>query len=89
VQAPAAADNAIPTAAATTRTSGASDAPAPLLVLAIFTGLLALAAAAWGAARWWAWDPPWMVRARHAGAEAGWRASAMWSEFTDWVRLGR
>ena len=44
---------------------------------------------AWGIARWWAWEPRWLVRWRHAMGEAGWRASAAWAEFTDWLRLGR
>lgn len=87
--APTAADKAIETAARGAREGGASGTPAPLLVLAIVGGLLALAAAGWGAARWWAWEPRWLVRARHAGAEAGWRAGGLWGEFTDWVRLGR
>jgi hypothetical protein len=30
-----------------------------------------------------------LARWRHATAEAGWRASAAWAEFTDWLRLGR
>jgi hypothetical protein len=87
--APAAADDAIPAAATTARDGGASDAPFPLVLLAILGGLLALAAAAWAGARWWAWEPVWMVRARHAGSEAGWRTSATWAEFTDWLKLGR
>ena len=48
-----------------------------------------LAALLYGLARWWAWEPRWLVRARHAGAEAGWRASGSWAEFMDWVRMGR
>jgi hypothetical protein len=64
----------------------ASSAIVGLVVLgALLVALLAL----WGAARWWAWEPRWLVRARHAGAEAGWRASGSWAEFMDWVRLGR
>jgi hypothetical protein len=51
--------------------------------------VLLLAAALWGAARWWAWEPASWVRWRHATAEAGWRTSAAWAEFRDWVRLGR
>lgn len=43
----------------------------------------------WAFARWWAWEPRWLVRGRHAAGEAGWRASAAWAEFTDWLRLGR
>jgi hypothetical protein len=87
--APAAADDAIPAAATTARDGGASDAPVPLVLLAILAALLAPAAAMFAAARWWAWEPGWMVRARHAGSEAGWRTSATWAEFTDWLKLGR
>ena len=35
------------------------------------------------------WDPRWLQRWRHATAEAGWRLSLGWSEFRDFVRLGR
>jgi len=87
--APAAADKAIQTAATDARDGGASGLPAPLVVLAIAGGLLALVAAGWGTARWWAWEPRWLVRVRHAGAEAGWRVGSLWGEFSDWVRLGR
>ena len=52
-------------------------------------GLTAAPAAGWGTARWWAWEPRWLVRVRHAGAEAGWRVGSLWGEFGDWVRLGR
>jgi hypothetical protein len=82
-----AADTAIDTAAK--KDDGGSGLPAALVALAVLAGLLALGALAWALARWWAWDPPWLVRARHAGAEAGWRAGATWAEFTDWVRMGR
>ena len=40
-------------------------------------------------ARWFAWEPAWSVRFRHAAGEAGWRASSTFAEFTDFVRLGR
>lgn len=60
--------------------------PAGLIVAgAVLIVLLALFAFA----RWWAWEPAWLVRSRHATEEAGWRASSAWSEFTDWLRLGR
>jgi hypothetical protein len=85
--APAVADNAI-LAASKTRHSDAG-IPAPLVALAIIGALIALAALLYGLARWWAWEPNWLVRWRHAGAEAGWRASGSWAEFMDWVRLGR
>jgi hypothetical protein len=85
--APAVADNAV-LAASKSRNSDAG-IPAPLVALAIIGALMALAALLYGLARWWAWEPHWLVRWRHAGAEAGWRASGAWAEFTDWVRLGR
>jgi hypothetical protein len=85
--APAVADNAV-LAASKSRSSDAG-IPAPLVALAIIGALMALAALLYGLARWWAWEPHWLVRWRHAGAEAGWRASGSWAEFMDWVRLGR
>jgi hypothetical protein len=84
---PAIADRAV-LAASKTRSSDAG-IPAPLVALAIIGALLALAAAVYLLARWWAWEPDWLVRARHAGAEASWRASGSWAEFMDWLRLGR
>jgi hypothetical protein len=69
-------------------TTVATDAPFPMLALAILAALLALGALAFGVARWFAWEPAWSVRMRHAAGEAGWRASSTWSEFTDFVRLG-
>jgi hypothetical protein len=85
--APTVTDNAIPVAAKTSESGGGSDGL--LILLAVLGGMLALGAVALGAARWWAWEPAWLVRWRHAGAEAGWRTSAAWAEFTDWVKLGR
>jgi hypothetical protein len=85
--APVVADNAV-LAAAKQRDSDAG-IPAPLIALAVIGALMALAALLYWLARWWAWEPRWLVRARHAGAEAGWRASGSWAEFRDWVRLGR
>lgn len=60
--------------------------PAGLIVAG---AVLIVALALLGLARWWAWEPHWLARWRHATAEAGWRASAAWAEFTDWLRLGR
>jgi hypothetical protein len=59
------------------------------LALIVVAALLLMLLALWAFARWWAWEPDWLVRSRHATAEAGWRASAAWAEFTDWLRLGR
>jgi cobalamin biosynthesis Mg chelatase CobN len=81
------ADDAIPAAARTAGTSSGADSA--VVLLAVLGGLVVLALALWGAARWWAFEPPWVLRFRHAVAEAGWRAGNAWSEFTDWVRLGR
>ena len=80
-------DNSIALAARTGDVS--TDAPFPLLLLAILGGLLALGALMFAVARWFAWEPAWSVRFRHAAGEAGWRASSTFAEFTDFVRLGR
>jgi len=69
--------------------SGGGDSTAALVLLAVVGIVLLAAAVAWGAARWWAWEPRWVLRARHAGAEAGWRASNTWADFRDWLRFGR
>ncbi|MCW2958412.1 MAG: hypothetical protein JWP18_1215, partial [Solirubrobacterales bacterium] len=86
--APSVADDAILAAASDTDDNG-GDLPAPLVALAIVALLAALATGLVALARWWAVDPVWMQRSRHATAEAGWRTSATWAEFTDWLRLGR
>lgn len=66
-----------------------SEAPVPVLLLALLGGLLALGVLAWALARWWAFEPRWLLGTRHACTEAGYRASATWAEFSDWMRLGR
>jgi cobalamin biosynthesis Mg chelatase CobN len=68
--------------------SGSSHKGARLALL-VLAALVLILLALWAAARWWAWEPHWLARWRHATAEAGWRASAAWAEFTDWLRLGR
>jgi hypothetical protein len=55
----------------------------------VVAGILLAVAVLTGLAHWQAWEPPWLVRWRHATAEAGWRAGNAWAEFTDWLRLGR
>jgi hypothetical protein len=85
--APGVSDNAI-LAASKTKSSDAG-VPAPLVALAVIGAFMLLAGLLYGLARWWAWEPRWLVRTRHAAAEAGWRASGSWAEFMDWVRLGR
>jgi hypothetical protein len=88
--APAAAISTDDSIALAARTGDVStDAPFPLLLLAILGGLLALGALLFAVARWFAWEPAWSVRFRHAAGEAGWRASSTFAEFTDFVRFGR
>jgi len=79
--------DSIPAAARSDREGGVP--PVPLLALAALAALLALGGLVVGVARWTGWEPAWMGRARHATAEAGWRASSTWAEFTDFVRFGR
>jgi len=67
---------------------GDSGLSAGAIVIASLAALLVLTCIAWGVARRSAYEPHWLLTLRHAMAEAGFRASATWSEFTDWVRLG-
>lgn len=81
----------------TTTTTQTQSAPAdtgrdrtPLLIALIAVGgLLLLGLLLWGWARLRGWDPTWTSRWRQAWGEAGFRTSATWSEFADWLRLGR
>jgi hypothetical protein len=59
------------------------------LVAAAVATLLIVVCLAWAAARWWAYEPRWQVSLRHCIAEASWRLSGAWEEFSDWARLGR
>lgn len=74
---------------AASTTDPATDAPFPVLALAILAGLFALAGLVVALVRWRAWEPQWADDFRHAAGEAGWRASSTWAEFTDFVRFGR
>ncbi|HYM45282.1 MAG TPA: hypothetical protein VES65_03880 [Solirubrobacteraceae bacterium] len=74
-------------ARARTRSSGKVSTEA--VVLAAIGALLVLACSAWAFARSRAFEPHWLLSLRHALAEAGFRTSATWAEFSDWVRLGR
>lgn len=86
--APAADDQMIARTAQTAASSGAGT-PAPVVALGVLGALIALGGLAYALAHWLAWDPRWAQRTRHAVAEAGWRTGNTWSEFADWVRLGR
>jgi hypothetical protein len=84
--APAPAQTSAPPAAASTQERDST----PLVVALIAAGaLVLLALLLWGFARMRGWDPGWTARVRHAWGEAGFRTTSTWSEFTDWLRLGR
>jgi hypothetical protein len=81
-------DGAISNAAARDQDSG-GDVPAPLVALLVAGGLLAISLLTWGLFRFFAWEPRWLLSARHAVAEAGWRTSGAWADFSDWLRSRR
>jgi hypothetical protein len=58
------------------------------LALAILAAVLALGCLVWVLGRWLALEPRWTVSLMHSLSEAGFRTSATWAEFTDWLRLG-
>ncbi len=59
------------------------------VAIAAVAAVVALLCVAWGVARVLTYEPHWTLSLRHALAEAGFRASATWAEFSDWARLGR
>jgi hypothetical protein len=71
--------------------SGGGDRPLSTgaIVIAALAALLVLGCLAWAFARSLAFEPHWLITLRHSAAEAGFRASATWSELLDWARLGR
>ena len=76
-------------AARQAKSHGSSKISTGAIVAAAVAALLALGCAAWGLARLRAYEPHGALSARHAMAEAGFRASSTWDEFRDWIRLGR
>ena len=68
--------------------SGGGHISTGAIVLAAIAALLLLACAVWALARSRAYEPHWLLSLRHAMAEAGYRTSATWAEFSDWIRLG-
>ena len=83
------ASSTAPGVSSQTRGKASDPSTGAIVLLAVIGLVLLVAAATFAAARWWAWEPRWLLRWRHATAEAGWRTSAAWAEFRDWVRLGR
>ena len=63
--------------------------PVGVIVVAALAALLVLACVAWGIARWAGREPRWWSHARESLTEVGWHAQASWSDFADWLRLGR
>lgn len=59
------------------------------IVAVVLAALLIVLCLIWGAARWAAYEPRWIVSLRHSLGEANWRLSASWDEFSDWAKLGR
>jgi hypothetical protein len=80
-----------PAAAQPTTTSTIRERDRTPLVIALIAlgALVLLALLAWGLALLRGWDPAWAARTRHGWGEAGFRTTSTWSEFTDWLRLGR
>ena len=70
-------------------TAGSSSASTPAIAAAVIAALLALGCGVWGVARLQAYEPRWTLSMRHSIAEARFRASATWAEFSDWAKLGR
>jgi hypothetical protein len=60
--------------------------PAPIVLMAVLGALGAMIGLAGTLAWWRGWSPARAAACRHAFAEAGYRASGTWSEFTDWLR---
>jgi hypothetical protein len=93
--APASTTPVLPAGSAATRAPGAQHATSSTklstgaIVAAALAALLILVCLAWGAARWFAYEPRWSISLRHSLAEASWRLSASWDEFSDWARIGR
>ena len=70
-------------------TAGERDRTPLVIALIAIGALVLLALLVWSLARMRGWDPPWFARMRHGWGEAGFRTTSTWSEFTDWLRLGR
>jgi hypothetical protein len=59
------------------------------IALVALGAVVVLACVVWSLSRVLTFEPRWTLLLRHAIAEAGFRASATWAEFSDWARLGR
>jgi hypothetical protein len=59
------------------------------IALVAIAAVAVLGCVAWGLSRVLTLEPRWTLSLRHAMAEASFRASSTWAEFSDWARLGR
>jgi hypothetical protein len=59
------------------------------IALGVVAALVLLTCLVWALTRLLAVEPRWTLSLRHSLAEARFRASATWAEFSDWARLGR
>jgi hypothetical protein len=67
----------------------ANDAPAPVILLAILAGLLAISALFLMSMKRFGWEEGRLAPVAHAWREASWRTGGLWQDFRDWLRLGR
>jgi hypothetical protein len=67
----------------------ANSAPAPVLLLALLSALLALGALFLLAMRRGGWEHGRMAPVAHAWREASFRVGGLWEDFRDWLRVGR
>jgi cobalamin biosynthesis Mg chelatase CobN len=58
------------------------------IALIVVAAVVVLCALLWALFSFAVLEPHWLLSLRHSLSEAGYRASAVWAEFTDWVRLG-
>jgi hypothetical protein len=68
-----------------TRATGAN-LPAPIILMVVLAGALALVVAIVQLARWRGREPAWAQGWRHSWRESGYRTSLTWAEFVDWLR---
>lgn len=73
---------------ATGRRSSGGKLSAGALAGAVVAAVVALLCLVWALGRAFAYEPRWTLGLRHSLAEAAFRASSTWAEFTDWLRLG-
>lgn len=74
-----------PISSGSVRAATSAGVPAPILLMAVIAGLIALAAALVSITRLYGAQPQWAQAWRHAWREAGYRTAGTWADFTDWL----